>query len=64
MQVYLAEGLTSGIAAPEADETLEVFAMPLSQVEALIDEGKILDGKTLVGVSLYKRLLKQRKKKG
>ncbi len=64
MQVYLAEGLTAGIATPEADETLEVFAMPLSQVEALIDEGKILDGKTLVGVSLYKRLAKQRKKKG
>jgi len=63
MQVYLAEGLTAGIATPEADETLEVFAMPLSQVEALIDEGKILDGKTLVGVSLYKRLVKQRKKK-
>jgi ADP-ribose pyrophosphatase len=64
MQVYLAEGLTAGIATPEADETLEVFAMPLSQVEALIDEGKILDGKTLIAVSLYKRLAKQRRKKG
>ncbi len=63
MQVYLAEELTAGTATPEADETLEVFALPLSQVEALIDEGKILDGKTLVAVSLYKRLTRQRKKK-
>ncbi len=62
MQVYLAEGLTAGIATPEADETLEVFALPLSEVEALIDDGKILDGKTLVAVSLYKRLVKKRKK--
>jgi ADP-ribose pyrophosphatase len=62
MQVYLAEGLTAGIATPEADETLQVFALPLSQVDALIDEGKILDGKTLVAVSLYKRLEKSRKK--
>ncbi len=64
MQVYLAEGLTAGIATPEADETLEVFALPLSQVEALIDAGRILDGKTLVAVSLYKRLEKGRRKKG
>ena len=63
MQVYLAEGLTPGTATPEADETLEVFSLPLSQVDALIDEGKILDGKTLVAVSLYKRLARQRKKK-
>ncbi len=63
MQVYLAEDLTAGTATPEEDETLQVFALPLSQVDALIDEGKILDGKTLVAISLYKRLEKQRKKK-
>ncbi len=63
MQVYLAEELTAGTATPEADETLEVFTLPLSQVEALIEEGKILDGKTLVAISLYKRLEKSRKKK-
>jgi ADP-ribose pyrophosphatase len=61
MQVYLAEDLTAGKATPEEDETLEVFAMPLSQVDALIDEGKVLDGKTLVAVSFYKRLQKARK---
>ena len=63
MQVYLAEDLTAGTATPEQDETLEIFALPLSEVEALIDAGKIMDGKTLVGVSLYKRLLARRKKK-
>ena len=63
MQVYLAEELTAGTATPEPDETLEVFSLPLSQVDALIDEGKILDGKTLVAVSLYKRLVRQRRQK-
>jgi ADP-ribose pyrophosphatase len=64
MQVYLAEELTAGEATPEEDETLEIFALPLSEVEALIDTGKILDGKTLIAISLYKRLQRARKKKG
>ncbi|HEY0785695.1 MAG TPA: NUDIX hydrolase [Acidobacteriaceae bacterium] len=62
MQLYLAEELTPGEATPEQDETLEIFAMPLSQVEALIDDGKILDGKTLIAILLYKRLRKRRRK--
>ncbi len=62
MQVYLAEELTPGKATPEADETLQVFALPLSTVERLIDEAKILDGKTLIAVSLFKRLRERRKK--
>lgn len=61
MQVYLAEELTAGTAQPEEDETLEIYPLPLSQVKALIAQGKILDGKTLIGVSLYRQLRAARK---
>ncbi len=62
MQIYLAEDLTSGEAKLEADETLEVFPLPLSQVRALIAEGKVLDGKTLIGIAAYRDLRRARKK--
>ncbi len=62
MQVFLAEGLTAGEAQPEADETLEIYRIPLSELEKLIARGRILDGKTLVAVSMYKRLLAERKR--
>ncbi len=61
MQVYLAEQVTAGTARPEADETLEIYPLPLSQVEALIAAGQILDGKTLIGIAMYRQLLKTRK---
>lgn len=61
MQVYLAEKLTAGPARPEADETLEIYPLPLSQVEELIASGQILDGKTLIGISMYRQLRATRK---
>jgi ADP-ribose pyrophosphatase len=61
MQVYLAEDLSTGTATPEADETLEIYPLPLSQVEALIADGQILDGKTLIGIAQYRQLLATRK---
>ncbi len=63
MQVFLAEGLTLGDAEPEDDEDIEIFLMPLSEVLRKIDSGEILDGKTLISVMQYTRLLAQRKKK-
>ncbi len=62
MQIFLAENLTAGTARPEADETLEIYAVPLSQVWELIDAGRILDGKTLIAVAMYTRLLAARGK--
>ncbi len=63
MQVFVAEGLTLGDAQPEYDEQLEIEMMPLSRVLAMIDEGKIHDGKTLISVMLYARLRQAEKKK-
>jgi ADP-ribose pyrophosphatase len=63
MQVFIAEELTLGEAQPEYDEQLEIEMMPLSHLLTMIDEGKIEDGKTLISVMLYARLLKSAKKK-
>jgi ADP-ribose pyrophosphatase len=59
MQIYLAQEILEGEAKPEADENIEVFRMPLSQVLALIAENKIHDGKTLIGVMLYASRLRR-----
>lgn len=55
MQVFLAEGLTEGMAEPEDDERIEFKLIPLSEILAMIEDGKIADGKTLIAVMLYAR---------
>lgn len=53
MQIYLARDLREGEARPELDENIEIVRMPLSKIMRLVAEGKIHDGKTLIGLSLY-----------
>ncbi len=53
MQIYLARDIREGTATPELDEQIEVLRMPLSQAMKMIAEGKIHDGKTIIGLSLY-----------
>jgi ADP-ribose pyrophosphatase len=53
MQIYLARDLHAGVAAPEPDEHIEIFRMPLSEALGLIADRKIHDGKTLIGLLLY-----------
>ena len=53
MQIYLARDLREGAARPELDEQIEVLRVPLSQAMKMIAGGKIHDGKTLIGLSLY-----------
>ena len=55
MQVYLAEGLTSGESKPDEDEYIEHRLIPLSEALAWIDSGKIVDGKSLVAILQYER---------
>ncbi len=63
MQVFIAEGLTVGEAQPEYDEQLEIEMISLSKLLAMIEEGKVHDGKTLISVMLYDRLRRREKKK-
>jgi ADP-ribose pyrophosphatase len=53
MQIYLARDIREGASAPEPDESIEVFRIPLSEALALIAANKIHDGKTLIGLMLY-----------
>ncbi len=53
MNIVLAEDLTLGEATPEDDERISLHMTPLSEVMQMIHDGKIQDGKTLIGVMLY-----------
>ena len=53
MQIYLARDIRQGEAHLEMDENLEVLRMPLSVAMGMVATGKIHDGKTLIGLSLY-----------
>lgn len=55
MQVFLAEELVAGEAQPEDDEKIDFRLVKLSEILKMIDEGKILDGKTLISIMLYAR---------
>jgi ADP-ribose pyrophosphatase len=57
MQIYLAEDLKSGIAQPELDEKIDLLYIPLSELLAQIQAGKIHDGKTIIGTLFYARFL-------
>src|SRR5438874_7652379 len=56
MQLYLAREIREGASAPEPDENIEVFRLPLSEALALIAANKIHDGKTLIGLMLYENI--------
>jgi ADP-ribose pyrophosphatase len=60
MQIFLAEGLTLGDSQPEDDERIDLYLISLSEILRLIDDGAILDGKTLVGVQFYARTRKRK----
>jgi ADP-ribose pyrophosphatase len=59
MQIYLARDIREGIATPELDEHIEIIRMPLSQIMKMIDDRKIHDGKTIIGLTLYDRLRRE-----
>lgn len=63
MQVFLAEDLTPGEAAPEEDECFELQFVPLRELLKLIAADKIRDGKTLIAVLCYAQFHRQKGKK-
>ena len=63
MKVFLAEGLIPGDAHPEEDEAIELRLVKLSDALKMIEQGAILDGKTLTSVLLYTRMLAKKRKK-
>ena len=53
--VYVATGLTAGVAVPEGTERLRVLRMAVDDVLELIDRGDITDGFTLIAMAATER---------
>jgi len=61
MEIWLATGISEGAAQPEADEHIRIVRMPLTDLLKKIEAGKIMDGKTIIGASLYAARLRSAK---
>jgi ADP-ribose pyrophosphatase len=59
MTIFLATGLTAGVATPMGDERIETRWFTGKEIEAAIDSGKILDAKTMLGYFFWKRSLRK-----
>ena len=55
MTIFLAEDLTAGEATPMDDERIETRWFKRKELAEMIDEGKIEDGKTLIGFLTCRR---------
>ena len=55
MTIFLAEDLTEGEATPMDDERIETRWFKRKELAEMIDEGKIEDGKTLIGFLTWRR---------
>lgn len=50
IHLFLAHGLTRGASATEADEFISVEVMPLTRALEMVQDGRIKDAKTVLGV--------------
>jgi len=55
MAIYLARGLTQGVAQPEEDEMIAKRFFPLPQAVRMAMNGSIRDGKTIAAILWYER---------
>jgi ADP-ribose pyrophosphatase len=58
MDLYLATALEPSVLAADADESIEVVRLPLSEALRLIEQGAIRDAKTIIGLSVTARYQK------
>ncbi|MBI3894292.1 MAG: NUDIX hydrolase [Acidobacteria bacterium] len=50
MTIFLAQDIRPGIATPEADERIQARFFEVRELQTLIRQGKLRDGKTLIGL--------------
>jgi ADP-ribose pyrophosphatase len=62
MAIFLATGLTKGVAEPEADEKITQTIVSLREAERWIQSRKIRDGKTVAGILYYAKYFAGKKK--
>lgn len=53
MQIYLAEELSCGESQPDDDEYIEHRQIPMSQALEWIENGRIIDAKTIIAIQMY-----------
>ena len=63
IHMYLATGLRFGEARPDAGEFLDLVKMPLNEAVELVEQGEIVDGKTVAALLKVKLMLLQGKLK-
>ena len=57
IHLYLAQGLTTSAARPEAHELLECHWLPWVQARTWIDDGTLTDAKSIIGIHLAETAL-------
>jgi ADP-ribose pyrophosphatase len=62
MTIYVAEDLSAGEAAPMEDERIECRWFSMRELERMIGRGGIQDAKTIVGWSLWRLRLSERRR--
>ena len=50
IHLFLAQGLIAGDSKPDEDEFIEVVKIPLNEAWLLVQEGQIVDAKTIIGI--------------
>jgi ADP-ribose pyrophosphatase len=61
MWIFAAEGLTEGIAQPEADEKITPHIFTMKEAEKMIERGTLRDAKSICGILYYNRFIKKRR---
>jgi len=59
MDIYLAEGLTKGMAHPEEDEKISQRIVTLAEAERWIRQAKICDAKSITGILYYSKFVRR-----
>ncbi|OPJ56963.1 NUDIX hydrolase [Alkalithermobacter paradoxus] len=57
MYLYLAKELNEGNPTPDEDEYVEIYKVKIEEALKMIEDGKIKDSKTIVGILLSKELI-------
>ena len=58
IHVFIATGLTRGVATPESDEFIHSESHTLLEGLRMIDRGEIVDGKTIIAIFMADRLIR------
>jgi ADP-ribose pyrophosphatase len=61
MTIYIATGLTAGQATPMEDERIDCHWFTTTEINARIQQGRIIDGKTMIGFLAWRKYFAHRK---